>query len=307
MKVLLANPCGCTGETVAESLGNKGIEVVIMERPNAKKREAFFIETLHKTVDAIRPDIIIPIFFPEVLASHRNEFPGILIPIDRPETINLLDNKLSACDLAGSLGIPQPKRYASADEIEQYPCVFKRVRGQGGDSVYFPRKRSALECLLRNAGDSSNYLMTEFVEGDNYCVDALRWDNFFYAAAYKVLDPPGKGVSRLRESVNAPELVSYVRSILNKVDYHGVCGVDFRIDSNGQAYFLECNPRFSGGIESAIASGFDIPYLYFRLAAGLPVDAESIHFKPGVRTCTIVGGPRMFQIPGENGTKLGHP
>jgi len=284
--VLITNPCGKTGELVARSLSDKGLKVNIMERPNAKKREAFFIDSLKAAVAEYEPGMIIPIFFPEVLAAHREEFPGIVIPLDSREKIIRLDNKLSACELASLLDIHQPHRYHSPEEIESFPCVFKRVNGQGGDSVYFPGKRSALECLLRNAGDTSGYLITEFIEGSNVCVDALRWDEFFFAAAYRVLDPPGKGVSRLRESIEAPELVSYARRILDAVDYHGVCGLDFRVDHDGHYYFLECNPRFSGGLASAIASGFDIPWLYYRLALGFPVSDESIRFIPGIRTGT---------------------
>ncbi|MCQ2182331.1 MAG: ATP-grasp domain-containing protein [Bacteroidales bacterium] len=282
--VLLTNPCGQTGEIVARSLSEKGVRVSIMERPNAKKREAFFIQSLKEKVREERPGMIIPVFFPEILSVHKDEFPGVNIPLDTSEKILRLDNKLSACGLASSLGLPQPKRYFSVAEVESFPCVFKRTTGQGGDSVYFPAKPSALECLVRNAKDPSGYLIMEFVEGSNVCVDALRWDDFFYAAAYKVLEPSGKGVSRLRESIEAPELVSYVRRMLDAVDYRGVCGVDFRVDKEGRAFFLECNPRFSGGIASAIASGFDVPYLYYCLALGIPVRSETIVFKPGIRT-----------------------
>lgn len=282
--VLLTNPCGATGELVARSLSDKGIEVNIMERPNAKKREAFYIDTLKATVAEHKPGMIIPIFFPEILAAHREEFPGIVIPLDTHEKIVRLDNKLSACELASSLNIPQPRRYLSPDEVSSYPCVFKRVLGQGGDSVYFPGKRASLECLLRNAGDPSGYMMTEFIEGQNCCVDALRWDGFFFAAAYMVLDPQGKGVSRLRKSIEAPELVEHTHRILDALNYHGVCGVDFRIDADGNGFFLECNPRFTGGLASAIASGFDIPYLYYCLATGSPVSDSSIRFQPGIIT-----------------------
>lgn len=286
----MTNPCGRTGEIVARSLAARGLSFHMVERPNAKKREDWYIRTLKAAVGEYDPKVIIPIFFPEILAAHRDEFPGIIIPLDSPRTIRLLDDKLSACRLAASLGIPQPRRFNSIDEVDSYPCVFKRTSGQGGDSVYFPGKRQALECLLRNAGDPDRYLITEFIEGDNVCVDALRWDGFFHAEAYRVLEPKGKGVSTLRRSEEAPALVEYVKRMLDAVDFHGVCGVDFRVDRDGNACFLECNPRFSGGIESAIASGFDIPYLYYRLACGLPVIEQDIHFTPGVLTGNIPPG-----------------
>lgn len=291
-KVILTNPCGKTGEAVAESLRKRGIEVEIIERPNAKKREAFYVDTLREAVSSIKPEMIIPVFFPEVLASHRNEFPGVIIPLDDASKIRMLDDKLLACELAASLDIPQPKRYSSPKEVDMFPAVLKRPFGQGGDSVYFPRNAKALDYLVRTSG---RYLLTQFIEGDNICIDALRWDGFFHAEAYRVIVPKGKGVSRLRISVDAPKAVEYVERMLNAVDYKGVCGFDFRKNPDGEFFFLECNPRFSGGIESAIASGFDIPYLYYCLASGKEVKESDIHFKPGVLTGKIVVAPDSFK------------
>lgn len=171
-RVIVINPCGKTGEVVA----------------------------------------IIPIFFPEVLSAHKNEFPGILIPL-----------------------------------------------GQGGDSVYFPKNRRALENLLKT---ESHPVVQEYIEGENVCVDTLRCpDGGFYAAAYRVLEPKGKGVSTLRAPADEPELSAICGKMLEHIDYHGICGFDFRRSITGETYFLEANPRFSGGLETTLASGLDLPWL----------------------------------------------
>lgn len=39
------------------------------------------------------------------------------------------------------------------------------------------------------------------------------------------------------------------------------CGFDFKVDSNGHAYILEANPRFTAGLATQIERGFNIPYL----------------------------------------------
>lgn len=175
---------------------------------------------------------IIPIFFPEVLSAHKNEF----------------------------LGIPQPRFFTSPDEIETYPVVFKRPLGQGGgDSVYFPKNRRALENLLKT---ESHPVVQEYIEGENVCVDTLRCpDGGFYAAAYRVLEPKGKGVSTLRAPADEPELSAICGKMLEHIDYHGICGFDFRRSITGETYFLEANPRFSGGLETTLASGLDLPWL----------------------------------------------
>lgn len=280
--VVIINPCGPTGETVESSLRAHGIRTLLITGPNARKTEGLFLKVLRTAVEEHDPGMIIPVFFPEVLAAHRGEFPGVNIPVDDAQKLRLLDNKISACRLAAECGIPQPRIFNSPDEVGDTPVVLKRPDGQGGDSVYFPKTQKALTNLMKTA---SEVLITEFIEGYDVCVDVLRWDGFFYGAAYKVLLPKMKGVSRLRESIQAPELVEYARRLLDKIDYKGVCGLDFRIDeATGKPWFLECNPRFSGGLESAIASGFDIPWLLYQLANGEHPDAGAIKFTPGIRT-----------------------
>lgn len=282
MDVLIVNPCGPTGELVARSLEAHGVTTSIMKGPNARKMPDFYIRALHRAVEETGAKMILPIFFPEVLAAHRDEFPDVLIPLESAEKLVLLDNKISACRLADSLGIPQPRIYENPAEVSLFPTVFKRPTGLGGDSVYFPKTRKALDNILKTAPD---FLIQDFIEGENVCVDALRWGDFFYAAAYRVLDTRLKGVSRERESVEAPALIEYSKKILDAVSYNGVCGVDFRIERDTlMPYFLECNPRFSGGLESAIASGFDIPWLFYRLSTGQSVNPSEIHFTPGIRT-----------------------
>lgn len=267
---------------MARSLRAQGLTVTMMEGPNARKHEGEFLKKLRLLLDESGAGMVIPTFFPEVLAAHRDRFPDILIPVESVEKLRRLDDKISCCALAESLGIPQPHRFNSPEEVERYPVVFKRPGGQGGDSVYFPGNPKALRNILAPAKD---YLLTEYIDGYDVCVDALRWDGFFFAASYRVLEPLRKGVSTLRESVKAAQLEAWAKTLLDAVDYHGVCGLDFRVRAaDGQAFFLECNPRFSGGLASALASGFDIPALLWRLATGERVDASQIVFQEGVIT-----------------------
>lgn len=247
-----------------------------------------FVKRLKEIVFQTGATMIIPVFHPEVLSKYRDEFPGVIIPVESPEKIILLDNKLKALELADRLDIPQPRRYADPDSVDHYPVVFKRVGGYGGDSVYFPKFRKALDNLAGNSFPGT-YVITEEIAGCDVCVDALRWDGRFAAGAYKVILPRAKGASVLRESINAPEIIAYARRILESLDYQGVCGFDFRMAPDGKFYFLECNPRFSGGLCSQIASGFDIPYLLYLLAEGETVDFSSITVRTGVRTQSFSG------------------
>jgi len=265
--VIITSPGGKVGEVVKRALEAHGLAVLVFDGPDAHRDTPGFLRELRKFTSAHRAEghqaVLLPIFYPEVLAEHRDEFPGCIIPLDAAEKIKLLDNKKTACDLAASLNIPQPNRYKSAEEIIKYPVVFKRTQGHGGDSVYFPKDETALKNLISTAGE---YLITDFIDGENWCVDCLRTDTSFQAAAYRVLEPKGKGVSTKRLSVEAPLLKNYCRQLLEAIDYRGVCGMDFRLSAeDGRFYFLECNPRFSGGIETTIEDGFDIVWELLKI------------------------------------------
>ena len=274
------------GKQTRASLSAHGLKCSFIDNDRGLN-ERDFLKQIKEKAAAEGVQTIIPVFNPQLLARHRAEFPGIRIPVDSEEKLNLLDNKISACALAEKLGILLPESYSTADKVHRYPVVFKRACGHGGDSVYFPKQRRSLENLIRSSLPGS-YLITEEIDGEDVSVDALRWDDFFFAGAYRVILPKAKGISVLRESINAPELVETARKILDAADYKGVCGFDFRLAAkDGKTYFLECNPRLSGGMRSQTASGFDVPWLLWRAAGGMRL--EKPHFRPGVRTQYIKG------------------
>lgn len=273
------------GRMIARSLRRKGLRISFCEN-DRRLNEKDFIAQIREQAAREGVRMVIPVFHPEALARHRAEFPGVLIPVDSEEKLLLLDDKVRACALAASLGIRQPEAYADVDSVPRYPVVFKRSTGHGGDSVYFPKLRKSLEHLVASSRPGT-YLITEEIEGDDVSVDAVRWGGYFHAEAYEVLLPKAKGISVLRRSIQAPEIVEAARQMLDAADYNGVCGMDFRRSPDGKFWFLECNPRFSGGLCSQLASGFDQPWILWQLANGR--QPEEVHFRPGVRTQYIKG------------------
>lgn len=223
--------------------------------------------------------MVLPVFYGEKLAAIASRYLSVKLPLDNSGNIVRLDDKTRACALAASLGIPQPDMYIGPNgmglsAVEEYPVVFKRASGHGGDSVYFPKNRQTLEHLMASSVEGTYIVQKHIAGGREVSVDAIRWGDFFFAAAYEVILPEAKGASVLRRSVEAPVLCDYAKRLLESVDYRGVCGFDF-IDG----MFLECNPRFSGGVGSQIASGFDQPWLLYCLASGKEVGMPV--FRPG--------------------------
>ncbi|MCR5004240.1 MAG: ATP-grasp domain-containing protein [Bacteroidales bacterium] len=266
--VILTGIRGDVGNLVLSALRSKGLDVVVYD-PLPKAGSRKYRDGLLALVEKTGARVVMPVFFPEVVAHWKAYLPeGTVLAAESEEKLSLLDNKVSASALAAECGIPQPGIYSDADDIPVFPCVFKRATGLGGAAVYFPKTRQALDNLISKAGRRNPYMMMDFIEGYDCSVDAIRFGDYFEAVAYRIILPKQKGFSSVRMTVDAPELRNYVKTLLDRVDYNGVCGVDFRIDREGRPYFLECNPRFSGGLRSTLKSGLNLPHLLYQFSVG---------------------------------------
>ena len=265
-RILVYGSMGDIAGTVATSLRNRGLEVLEVGFPQNTFRDEFgYARGLRKAVASFSPDVIMPVG--DVLAASRmkKELPeGTVMPVDTPEKIALLNSKVDSSALASSLGIPQPEIYRDADSAAGREIIFKRDKSFGGSGVYRPRTKEALVNLM-NHEPGGRFLIEEYVEGYDFSIDAVRWNDFWHVACYKSLrNHGGQGPSILRESAGMPVLEKYARKILDKLDFQGVCGMDFRIDADGNVYFLECNPRFTGGLATQVEAGFDIPWMLWK-------------------------------------------
>lgn len=251
---------GNIGPTVERSLRAHGFTVRRVDfAQNTLRDEPGYRRELLKAIAQFQPQIIVPIGNQTAMARLKPSLSQI-VPVADAATVELLDSKVRCSALAGGLGIRQPRMFASALEVDRFPVIFKRDRSFGGSGVLRPRSREALQRLVEHEPQNP-YLIEELIEGTDYSVDAVRCGDFFQAACYRSLSNRGQGPSTMREPAVREDLCRTARKILDHVDYQGVCGMDFRVGKDGQAYFLECNPRFTGGIELQISSGFDIPYL----------------------------------------------
>lgn len=267
-KVLIFGTMGDIAQVAQQALERDGFEVAAVPfDQNVLRDESGYRRQLLRAIERVRPDVVLPVgntVAAARLAASSSGWPAFAV--DAPERVELLDSKLAASRLAARLGIPQPRIFASPDEVTAYPVIFKRDVSFAGSGVYKPSSREALERIVEHfAGKPA--LIEEYVEGSDWSVDAVRLDGYFRFSCYRSLASQGshgQGPATLRELVDAPELGRFARLMLDAVDYHGVCGLDFRVTPDGRPFFLECNPRLTGGLATQLAAGFDIPSLLVR-------------------------------------------
>lgn len=260
--VLLVGTMGDTGDVAASSLEGHGLHVVRVEfLQNIFHDEWGYRRAVTNALREWRPSLIMPVGNSLALSRFRNSLPdGVKAAVESEEKLRLLDSKVASSALASELGIPQPRMYGSPDEVGDEQVVFKRDVSFGGHGVHLPWTRESLVHLIEHQSPGEPYLIEEYIEGTDYSVDALRWKGDFRASCYRTLSKNGLGPSSSREPADCPGIVACARAMLDHVGYDGICGFDFRVDAAGKPYFLECNPRFTGGLATQLAAGFDIPW-----------------------------------------------
>ncbi len=259
--------------------------------PDPFIHEEEFISTLLRKIEQLKPKVLMPTHDEGiVIARHRRRFPkDLIIPIESEDKLLRLSNKKTATELAAKAGVPVPATYSHAAEVTYFPVVFKTAIGNSAKGVFFPKDRAELESLCSRY-EGTEVLIEEWLRGYDVCVDCLRWGGFFQASVYRALvtKTDGGGTTTQREIISMPQLVEYATRFLDSVDYNGVCGLDFRYDeTTGRVGFIEMNARFTGGLATPIAAGFDIPYMLYTLATGGKCETPSVRI--GTKTKWILG------------------
>lgn len=298
------------GYTILKSLHQKGLKVWAADTskrnicsmskfctgsftyPDPFTEEDAFIQVLKDKVAELRPRVLMPTHDESVvIMRHRDEFPAdLIIPYDGEEKLLLLANKAESTELARKAGVPVPEVYKSIDEVKSYPVVFKTVIGNSAKGVFFPKDREELVKLMDKHKDEET-LLEEWIGGTDYSVDCVRWDGFCKTSVYHALvtKTDGGGTTTQREIVYMPQLEAAALKLMDAVDFHGVCGLDFRYDAeNNKIAYIETNARFTGGLATPVAAGFDIPWIVYKLATEGKY-TEPINVRIGTRTKWILG------------------
>ena len=298
------------GYTILKSLHQKGLKVWAADTskrnicsmskfctgsftyPDPFTEEDAFIQVLKDKVAELRPRVLMPTHDESVvIMRHRDEFPAdLIIPYEGEEKLLLLANKAKSTELARKAGVPVPEVYKSIDDVKSYPVVFKTVIGNSAKGVFFPKDREELVKLM-DEHKNEETLLEEWIGGTDYSVDCVRWDGFCKTSVYHALvtKTDGGGTTTEREIVNIPQLEAATLKLMDAVDFHGVCGLDFRYDAEkNKIAYIETNARFTGGLATPVAAGFDIPWIVYKLATEGKY-TEPINVRIGTRTKWILG------------------
>ena len=278
--------------------------------PNPETDPEGFLDTLEEVIRkyATDDDYVLMPFHRETFVISRNRArfePLIKFAIPTIEQIDQVDDKGTMARLCQKKGLPIPQTVV-VDSEEQfrnkardfpYPAFIK-VRRLAA-AVGIKQVHNAADAVATFAhfvkeyhlGADSYPLLQEAVPGSDYCTTFL-FDHGSVRASMTYHNlrtyPVKSGTGVLRETVDAPAMEQIGAELLGGLNWNGVAEVDFRWDGKSTTpTLIEVNPRFWGGLTQSIASGWDYPYMLFRLAVDGTVAAADAT-NNGARTETPI-------------------
>ena len=263
--------------------------------PDPDKEPEAFIDKLVavcKKYQAPDTNIVLMPFHTDsfIIAANKHRFEGIAkLALPDRDKIDLIGNKASLAEYCTKHNINTPKT-AVINSVEEFPAIAKSFPypaflkiSDSNAAIGLHKVESSEEAIKHFNHDVKRFKLTgnglailqQSVPGEDYC-STFIFDNGEPRAAmtyHNILDYPRKsGMGALRETVDASEMEEMGRELLRLAEWHGVAEIDFRYDGNSKPYLIEVNPRFWGGLGQSVESGWNYPYMLFRLALDGHID-----------------------------------
>ncbi len=250
----------------------------------ATDRDAY-IRQMEEKVQREQVNYLIPLTDVEVdvLCSEKARFAALGCTLCTPDepAVRLCRNKLdTARELSGTcLTIPTVSPYGREPLESEFPIMLKPVGGRSSQGQVIARN---LEQYLSALANRTDYIAQPFIEGDVFTIDVARdlYGNVQCLCRQEVLRTVN-GLGTTVRILPGHALEETCAAIAAQAGIVGVVNMEF-IGHGEDFYFLEINPRFSGGVGFSIAAGVDFAAL--EIACN---DGDFIGKRAEVRPMTI--------------------
>lgn len=210
-----------------------------------------------------------------------------------PDQLINIYNKQKLLEAAEIISVPHPKTFyphtsGLIDFNLKFPVITKGKYGLTfykifGRKVYFAKNIKQLQSqleLIDDKGDLNTVLVQEIIpdEGNNktisYTAFCVNGDVKTHWMGQKLREHPWTfGTATFAESIYNNEVKDYSEKLLKKLNYSGVCEVEFLYHSKEKKYMLiEINPRTWLWTGLAKANGIDYACYIYNYLNGVDTD-----------------------------------
>lgn len=187
---------------------------------------------------------------------------GVTLCLSSEDTITICRDKMKLYEFLSerSIGNMIPTRMLSdiSPQSITYPAVVKPFNGRSSQGLCYLHNQEEMERFLTGC-ESDNYVVQPYFKGSIITVDVVRQADTELSAAIcrkeLLRTPNGAGTSVVVFS--NPALEALCKDTARALGIMGCVNFEFIEGEDGTFSMLECNPRFSGGVEFSCMAGYD--------------------------------------------------
>lgn len=260
---------------------------VFYQAPLAKE-ETDYMKFLSKVIREEQVNYLLPLTDYEIDVLNRNraqiEQAGATLCISGQETIEICRNKWSLYHVLKEKGFKDLIPTYLLEQLPQklqYPLVCKPVNGRSSQGLrYFDNPESF--AAFRQKVDQKTYLVQPKVTGPIVTADVVRDPD-----SKKVVVIPRKELLRTLNGAGTSvylfqddTLTAICSRLAEVLNIRGCVNFEFIQSEDGTYHFLECNPRFSGGIEFSCMVAYQCVRNHFTCFDGNGTIEDLTSYRP---------------------------
>lgn len=226
-----------------------------------------YLDAVHAICEDEDIDYLIPLIDPEVdlLNVNRDWFEthGVTLCISTKCSLDIIRNKKSLQDFIEAEvpeinGIPT-LMVREVDELPwEYPVVVKPYDGRSSQGREYVGSDEEWDTYREKRADAKS-IVEPFVSGSLVMVEVVRQESTGRCVCIvrrELLSTP-HGCATTVRVYSDPELEAASRVLAERLGINGCVNFEFIEQEDGCHFLVECNPRYSAGLEFSCLAGYD--------------------------------------------------
>ncbi len=235
--------------------------------------------------------LLIPLIDTELLLLSENkplfEKIGVTVLVCSVEANTICRDKNNTTAFFESIGIATPKIYQAEDIIRDgqadYPFLIKPFDGSCSIGVEKINSKSELEFY---SSHMKNPILQEFIEGEEYTVDAfVDFDGKVRSVVPRLRLETRAGEVSKGVTVKNQLIIETTKKVAEQLPGAlGCLTIQCFLTPANELNYIEINPRFGGGFPLSIAAGADFPRWIIEMMLGKKPEISI----DGWQDCTVM-------------------
>ena len=218
----------------------------------------------------------------DVLNGFREEFAreDVVLCLPSEETIALCRDKKAFSEFLEQRNIgntiPTRRLSEAVEDGIACPVVVKPFNGRSSEGLSIVGSEEELKALKARSG-SENFVVQPFIGGSIITADVVRQADSGRMAVIcrrELLRTRNGAGTSVRVFKNGA-LEAVCREAADALQINGCVNFEFIEGADGRYHILECNPRFSGGVEFSCMAGYDCVTNHLRCFFGEKIEPLS--------------------------------